>query len=133
MFNPSRQTHRILARAEAIGPAAQTLCRHLFDRRGREAQRAMWGIVGLATRYPAWILERACTAALASNPSYRRVRALADQLLAQTAMQFAPPQAELPLDNPPLTQTHALIREPADYAAFFRRCAGTDVATLSNE
>lgn len=133
VFNPSRQTHRILARAEAIGPAAQTLCRHLFDRRGREAQRAMWGIVGLATRYPAWILERACTAALASNPSYRRVRALADQLLAQTAMQFAPPQAELPLDNPPLTQTHALIREPADYAAFFRRCAGTDVATLSNE
>lgn len=133
VFNPSRQTHRILARAEAIGPAAQALCRNLFDRRGREAQRSMWGIVGLAARYPAWILERACAAASASNPSYKRVRALADQLLAQTAMQLDPLQAELPLDAPTLTQTHELIRELDDYAAFFQRCVSTNVAMLSDE
>ena len=133
VFNPSRQTHRILARAEAIGPAAQALCRSLFDRRGREAQRSMWGIVGLAARYPAWILERACAAASASNPSYKRVRTLADQLPAQTAMQLDPAQAELPLDSPALTQTHELIRELEDYAAFFKRCVGTEVATVSDE
>lgn len=133
VFNPSRQTHRILARAEAIGPAAQALCRELFERRGREAQRSMWGIVGLAARYPAWILERACATALAANPSYRRVRALADQLLAQMALQFDPPQGELPLDRPALTQAHELIREPADYAAFFQRCVGPHGVSRSDD
>jgi len=134
VFNPSRQTHRILARAEAIGPQANALCRQLFDRRGREAQRSMWGIVGLAARYPAWIVERACTVAIAgSSPSYKAVRALADQLLAQTAMQLDPLQAELPLDaGPVLTQTNDLIREIGEYAAFFQRCVGT-AAVISDE
>ena len=128
VFNPSRQTHRILARAEAIGPQTHALCRALFDRRGREAQRTMWGIVGLAGRYPAWILERACTVATTgATPSYKRVRTLADQLLAQTAMQLDPAQAELPLDTPSLTQAHELIREVGEYAAFFQRCVGTDI------
>ena len=133
MFNPSRQTHRILARAEAIGPAAQALCRSLFERRGREAQRAMWGIVGLASRYPAWILERACAVALTgASPSYKAVRALADQLLAQTARQLDSPQAELPLDAPTLTQAHELIRDLAEYAAFAQRCAA-NTATVGDE
>ena len=134
VFNPSRQTHRILARAEAVGPQTQALCRALFDRRGREAQRSMWGIVGLANRYPAWILERACTVATTAGniPSYKRVRALADQLLAQTAMQLDPAQAELPLDSPALTQTHELIRDSGEYATFFQRCVGT-AAMISDE
>jgi len=137
VFNPSRQTHRILARAEAIGPQANALCRQIFDRRGREAQRSMWGIVGLTSRYPAWILERACTVAMAgASPSYKTVRALADRLLEQTALQLDPLQAELPLDTAPaLTQTNDLIREIGEYAAFFQRCVGADanVAVNSDE
>ena len=53
VFNPSRQTLQILARADAIGARTQELCRQLFDRRGREGQKSMWGIVGLSPRYPA--------------------------------------------------------------------------------
>ncbi len=132
VFNPSRQTQRILANAKAVGVQTHALCQQLFERRGREAQRSMWGIVGLAARYPAWILERACAVASASSPSYKSVRALADQLLAQTAMQLDPLQAELPLDGPALTQTHELIRESGEYAVFFKRCVGA-AAVLGDE
>lgn len=127
VFNPSRQTRQILARAEAIGAGTQELCRRLFDRRGREGQKSMWGIVGLASRYPAWLLEQACATALARHAeSYQSVRAIAEQLFAQAVTRLDGRQAELPLDSPTplLTQEHELIRDVAEYAAFFTQSAG---------
>lgn len=127
VFNPSRQTHQILARAATVGPQTQSLCQQLFERRGREAQKSMWGIVGLAARYPAWILEQACAAARAQHiSSYKAVRAMADQLLAQMAARLDPRQADLPLEatTPVLTQAHELIRDVTEYGEFFKRCVG---------
>ena len=127
VFNPSRQTRQILARAEAIGARTQVLCRQLFDRRGREGQKSMWGIVGLSPRYPAWIIEQACATALIRQiTSYKSVRGLAEQLLAQVATRLDARQGELSLDcaTPLLTQEHELIRDVTEYAAFFKRCAG---------
>jgi transposase len=127
VFNPSRQTRQILNRAAAIGAKAQELCQKLFDQRGREAQKTMWGIVGLSARYPAWILEQACVAALAQQiQSYKAVRAIADQLLAQVITRLDGRQEELLLDSPTplLTQTHTLIRDVSEYAAFFQYCVG---------
>ena len=127
VFNPSRQTQQILTRAEAVGPKTHELCRQLFERRGREAQRSMWGIVGLSPRYPAWIVEQACAAALARHiQSYKAVRALADQLLAQVVTRLDARQGELALEaaTPLLTQEHELIRGVAEYAEFFKRCVG---------
>ena len=127
VFNPSRQTRQILARAEAIGARTQELCRQLFDRRGREGQKSMWGIVGLASRYPAWLLEQACATALArQTASYQAVRAIADQLFAQVMTRLDGRQFELPLDSPTplLTQEHELIRDVTEYAAFFKRSIG---------
>lgn len=125
VFNPSRQTRQILARAKAIGPNTQALCQGLFDRRGREAQKSMWGIVGLAGRYPDCILEQAASTALAQGiRSYKRVRALAEQSLSEAIGQIEAGQGELPLDSPTtpsLTQQHDLIRNTAEYAAFFAR------------
>jgi transposase len=124
VFNPSRQTRQILARAEAIGAKTQELCRQLFDRRGREGQKSMWGIVGLASRYPAWLLEQACATALARHTeSYQAVRGIADQLFAQVMTRLDGRQAELPLESPTplLTQEHELIRDVTEYAAFFKR------------
>jgi transposase len=128
VFNCSGQTQRILAQAQAVGPHTHALCRSLFERRGRQAQRSMWGIVGLAARYPAWILERACAAGAARpSPSYKAVRAACEWLLAQTALQLDPRQAQLPLEaGPALTQAHELIREPGEYAAFFQRCVDAE-------
>ena len=127
VFNPSRQTRQILARAEAIGAKTQALCRQLFDRRGREGQKSMWGIVGLSPRYPAWIIEQACATALSRQiTSYKSVRGIAEQLLAQMATRLDARQGELSLDSPTplLTQEHELIRDVTEYAAFFKRCAG---------
>jgi transposase len=123
VFNPSRQTRQILARAETIGAKTQELCRQLFDRRGREGQKSMWGIVGLASRYPAWLLEQACATALTRHTeSYQAVRGIADQLFAQVMTRRDGRQAELPLDSPTplLTQEHELIRDVTEYAAFFK-------------
>ena len=124
VFNPSRQTQQILKRAEQIGAKTHELCRQLFDRRGREAQKSMWGIVGLYPRYPACILDQAATAALARQVhSYKAVRSIADQLLAQALARLDAPQGELALapGTQPLTQQHELIRAPAEYAEFFNR------------
>jgi hypothetical protein len=113
VFNPSRQTQRILSQATAIGPHTQALCQALFDAHGRPAQRALWGIVGLRSRYPAVILEQACALARArATHSYKAVRAIASQLLEQAIAR---------IDAPPLTQSHELIRETAVYAKFFKR------------
>jgi transposase len=124
VFNPSRQTHQILARAEKIGPKILELCRALFEQRGREVQKSLWGIVGLHPRYPACILEQAATVALASNTrSYKGLRALADQLLDRAIAALDGRQGELPLApvSTGLTQQHELIRRSADYAEFFAR------------
>ena len=131
VFNPSRQTHQILARAEHIGPNTLALCRELFEQRGREAQKSMWGIVGLGPRYPACILEQAAAVALARQMhSYKAVRAAAEQLLAQAVIDLDARQPQLPLTTitSPLTQQHELIRAPAEYAEFFARLSAANSA-----
>lgn len=129
VFNPSRQTRQILRRAEAIGPNTQALCQALFERRGREAQKSMWGIVGLAGRYPHCVLEQAASTALAQGiRSYKRVRALAEQSLSEAISQLAAGQGELPFESPAepsLTQQHALIRDTADFFARGTQCPPT--------
>lgn len=116
IFNPSRQTRQILQRAADIGPNANALCQQLFDKRGREAQKSMWGIVGLVPRFPASIIEQAATIAIARQVcSSKAVRAIAEDLLAQALARLA---AEPPA---PLTQQHELIREPTEYAQFFQQ------------
>jgi transposase len=131
LFNPSRQTHQILARAEHIGPNTLALCRELFEQRGREAQKSMWGIVGLGPRYPACILEQAAAVALARQMhSYKAMRAAAEQLLAQAVIDLDARQPQLPLTTitSPLTQQHELIRAPAEYAEFFERVAVANIS-----
>ena len=53
--------------------------------------------------------------------SYKAVRNLAEQLLAQAVAHIDPDQLgrSLPGPVPALTQQHELIRDPAEYAAFF--------------
>jgi transposase len=116
IFNPSRQTRRILKKADDIGPNTQILCQRLFDRRGREAQKSMWGIVNLVPRMPARLVEQAVTIALATHvTSYKAVRQIAERLLAQALDRLIAEPPE------PLTQQHELIRETSEYAAFFQQ------------
>lgn len=120
LFNPSRQTHQLLSRAQQIGPKTHELCRALFEERGRPAQRSLWGIVGLAARYPAAILEQAAGVALARHlHSYKALRALAEQGLAKAVAAIEALPAPWPDAASPLTQQHELIRETSEYAEFF--------------
>jgi transposase len=115
-FNPSRETRRILAQAKAIGPAAEQLCQSLFDSEGRVGQRKLWGIVGLAKRYPRGLIDRACAMAMHDGVrSYKQIKALTERLLAEALADLdTPVQGELAL-----TQDDPLIRDGDDYADLF--------------
>jgi transposase len=116
VFNPSRQTHWLLDLAHGIGPKTHGLCLALFDQRGREAQKTMWGIVRLVPRFPARIVEQAVETALArEHRSAKAIRAIAEELLQKALAELE----EQPTSSAPLTQQHELIREPALYAEFF--------------
>ena len=120
VFNPSRQTRYLLSQAAAIGAHTHALCQQLFDSQGRVGQRSMWGILALAQKYPARILEQACAQALAGNVrSSKQVRLIADRVFEQALARLEQaPQAQLPL-----TQEHALIRPASEYSAFFTQSA----------
>jgi len=116
VFNPSRETQRILSQAKAIGAATHKLCETLFEREGRVGQRKLWGIVGLVRRYPRRLIEAACTRAMHEGVySYGHVKTLTERLMEDAlALLDAPNPSELSL-----TQSHALIRAGDDYADLF--------------
>jgi len=131
VFNPSRETRRILAQAKAIGPGAERLCQLMFAVEGRVGQRKLWGIVGLADRYPRRLVDRACAQALADGVhSYKHVKVLTEKLVAEALARLdqadVPAQAELPL-----VQEHPLIRAADVYAELFARCAAQPIPTTA--
>ena len=121
-FNPSRETRRILSQAAEIGPATLALCQHWFERDGRVGQRKLWGIVGLAKRYPRRLIDQACAQALRENVgSFKAIKQLTERLLNSALADIdAPVQGELDL-----TQQHPLIRDGDDYADLFTLGAQT--------
>lgn len=122
VFNPSRQTRLILKQAQAIGADAQRLCQLLFTIEGRVGQRKLWGIVHLADRHPRQMVNAACARALDDGvPSYRHVKAIAEQLVAQalTRLEGADPAS----DQACPTQAHDLIRSPQEYGELFAMAA----------
>jgi transposase len=116
VFNPSRETQRILSQAKAIGVATHTLCETLFEREGRVGQRKMWGVVGLVRRYPRRLINSACEMAMKQGVcSYGYVKTLTEQLMEEALALLDGPN---PVDLS-LTQRHALIRPGDDYADLF--------------
>jgi hypothetical protein len=124
IFNPSRETQRILSQAKAIGAAAHQLCETLFGKEGRIGQRKLWGIVALAKRYPRRLVDRACAIAIEDGVhSYHHVKALTEQLVAAALASIDDPDQPARQGTLPLTQDHPLIRPANDYAELFTRSA----------
>jgi hypothetical protein len=113
IFNPSRETDRLLAQAECIGPYTFELCEKWFKEEGRSGQRRMYGLVNLVRHYPACHVEKAAELAMKNGlRSSKALRRMAESLAAETGER----EAEEPER---LTQKHALIRPGEDYAAFW--------------
>jgi transposase/5S rRNA maturation endonuclease (ribonuclease M5) len=121
IFNPSRETDRLLGQAEAIGPHTFALCEYWFNEEGRSGQRRMYGLVNLVRHYPACAVEKA--AELAKQNGLRSSRALRRMVDSMAA------EAKERRDEP-LTQDHPLIRSGEDYGAFWdRHAAGSEPPT----
>jgi transposase len=126
IFNPSRQTNYLFAKAESIGPSTKKLCKLLFEEEGRTGQRRMQGIVNLVRHYEACYVEQAAIKAIKVDlRSYRSVRKLVKTLAENN-------KGEKERDSDSLIQEHKLIRSPQDYAAFWEQnAAQTEVCEQS--
>jgi transposase len=114
LFNPSRETARLLAKVEKIGPHTAALARDLFARLGRPGQKAIYGLANLPRRYPCAAIEAVCARLLAAQcVSFAAVRrALEHQVTAVTA-------------TPELTQAGPEIRSITEYQSFWETHAQT--------
>lgn len=125
-FNPSRQTHYLLAQAETVGPRTHEFCKRLFERQGRVSQKSMWGILGVAKKYPANIVEKACELALARGVrSSKEVSGIADSVFAEALVKIEAHEGKVcsASAEPRLTQQDPLIREGTEYDDFFNQAA----------
>jgi len=123
LFNPSRETARLLAKVHKVGPQAAALARDIFSRRGRPGQRAIYGLTNLARHYAREDIEAACAKVLTlSAPSYQAVKRLLEQRAAATA-DTVPDAA--------LAQAGDAIRPVDDYRAFFEQHAAAEARPTS--
>ena len=117
IFNPSRETDRLLAQAECIGPHTFDLCETWFKEEGRSGQRRMYAVVNLVRHYPACRVEKAAEVAKRNGlRSSKAIRRIVESMEAEDAERKAEQAGHL-------TQAHALIRSGEDYAAFWNRYA----------
>jgi hypothetical protein len=126
IFNPSRQTNYLFAKAESIGPSTKKLCKLLFEEEGRPGQRRMQGIVNLVRHYEACYVEEAAIKAIKIDlRNYKSIRNLVKTLAEND-------QREKERESDSLIQEHKLIRPPEDYAAFWKQhAAQTEVCEQS--
>lgn len=110
VYNPYHQTTRLLKEAEAIGPQTRAFCEHLFRDRNRDGHKRMRGVLSLARKYPASVIELAASKSikqgLSSLNPFRR-------LVATLALSSREPVF------PQFTQDHKLIRSPSEYEDFW--------------
>ncbi len=117
IFNPSRETDRLLSQAEAIGPHTFSLCEKWFNEEGRSGQRRMYGLVNLVRHYPACCIEKAAEVAKDNGlRSSKALRRMVESMSAEAQERKAD-------QSDKLTQNHPLIRSGEDYAAFWNQHA----------
>lgn len=120
LFNPSRETARLLARVHKIGPQTSALAHNVFSRLGRPGQRAIYGLANLPRHHARTDIEAACEKVLTlSVPSYQAVKRLLERRAAATAVD----------DTTVLTQAGDAIRPVDHYQRFFEQHAEATAPT----
>jgi transposase len=117
IFNPSRESVRLLAKAERIGPHTATLAREMFARLGRPGQRAIYGLANLARHYPCADIEAVCARLIdAQCFSYAALK---------RALERKAATARANAQTPTLTQTGSHIRALTEYQSFWEEHSQT--------
>jgi len=120
LFNPTRETARLIGKLMKIGPHCAQLAHGIFARLGRPGQHALYGLANLLRHHPRERIERACEQVLTlSRPTYQAVK----RILARQAEQ----EARAAADRPPLQQLGQDIRGIQDYRAFWEEYAGAPI------
>lgn len=109
IFNPSRESARLLEKAARIGPKTEELAQALFARLGRPGQRALYGLTNLPRTFACTEIEAVCTRFVGAGCySYAALRrALERQAAASRAASLA------------LTQEGPEIRDISEYRSFW--------------
>jgi hypothetical protein len=117
IFNPSRESARLLAKAERIGPRTGALARELFARLGRPGHRALYGLANLPRRYACADIEAVCARLLDAHCFSYAALKRAPERKATSALADAP--------TPTLTQSGSHIRAITEYQSFWERYSQT--------
>ena len=117
IYNPSRETARLLHKARQIGPHSGKLAGEIFARLGRPGQKAIYGMANLPRRYTSEAIEKACQRVLTlSTPTYQALKRVLEHHSAQE-------EARAAADPMTLQQSGTHIRALEEYHAFFERHA----------
>jgi hypothetical protein len=113
IFNPSRETLRLLGKAEKLGPHCLALGRDIFLRYGRAGQKALYGMTNLPRTYTKAEIENAAMRVMTmSQPSYHALKRILERHAADTQLRAMMPD---------LQQSGPHIRQIEEYHAFFER------------
>jgi hypothetical protein len=111
IFNPSRETVRLLSKAAKLGPNSLQLARDIFLRLGRPGQKALYGLTNLPGRYAKEDIERAAERVLTlTQPTYNALKRMLEYHAAETERRAVAPD---------LQQTGPHIRDIEEYHTFF--------------
>ncbi len=111
IFNPSRETARILGKVAKIGPSAKTLSLKLFERGGRIEHKALYALSNLTRHHTCADIDAACLRALTlTAPRYQDIKHILEH---SNAARASAAQTNT------LKQAGAEIRSLSDYQAFF--------------
>jgi len=111
LFNPSRETGRLLVKAHLIGPKTEQLAQTLFARLGRPGQKALYGLTNLPRTYTCADIEAVCGRLLdVGCISYQAVKKALERLVVAPV-------------TPDLTQDGPAIRAIAEYQSFWESYA----------
>lgn len=119
LFNPSRESERVLAKASRIGPHSATLAREIFARLGRPGQRAIYGLANLARHYPCADIEAVCERLLGAHIySYAALKRALERRAAIAAHNTTPAAA--------LAQSGPHTRPMTEYQAIWERLSQSE-------
>ena len=111
IFNPSRDTARLMGKAAKLRPHSLELARDIFQRLGRPGQKALYGLTNLPRHYTKEAIENAAERVLKlSQPTYHALKRILERQAAQTERRAAAPD---------LQQRGPHIRDIEEYHAFF--------------